>query len=149
MSHRLSNISTALHMWWPTVAQHFFHWMFHFTSTTALNTPTLKPFPRRYFVRPRGLVRPPCWLSDHLCCSSPDTKPRKLFWKGDKTRKIVHIHPLESVASGWTWNRRVKLGHPHQADCSPDPKQCRSMPQAQLTDEREDGETESVCGRAV
>lgn len=98
------------------------------------------------FSKPVGLARPPRRLSDHLHRYDVHRKWRQAFWKADKTRKIAHLHPLEPVASGWTWNQRVNRGHPRQPERSPNTKQCRSTPRAQLTDEREGGVTESVCG---
>ena len=97
----------------PIVAQHYppfsqfsvesFHFINH-NSPPSHFRPTSE---RR--IAPVSLW-PPRRLSDHLHHSDADRKRRKTFSKGDKTRKIAHLHPLEPVASGWTWNQRVKRG---------------------------------------
>lgn len=71
-----------------------------------------------------------------------DRKRRKSLWK--KGEKLLIYIPLEPVAPDWTWNQRVNRGQPpKKRKISPisllNTKQCRSMPQAQLTDEREGG----------
>lgn len=154
LHHSLAPMYTAA----PIVAQHYPPFSlfsvesFHFINHNSPPSHFRPTFERR--------IAPVCGARSGLPAGSliTSTTPtlteneERTFSKGDKTRKIAHLHPLEPVASGWTWIQRVKRGRPpHQPERSPNTKQCRSMPQAQLTDERQRAggrRTESVCGGA-
>lgn len=99
---------TQLRPFYLILNLHFFQLNVSFHSINHNSPPSHFKTSSQRRIAPRsvGLARPPRRLSDHLRCSSADRKRKKaVFEKRDKMRKIAHLHPLEPVASDWTWNQ--------------------------------------------
>lgn len=121
LHHSLAPMYTAA----PIVAQHYPPFSlfsvesFHFINHNSPPSHFRPTFERR--------IAPVCGARSGLPAGSliTSTTPtlteneERTFSKGDKTRKIAHLHPLEPVASGWTWIQRVKRGRPPISQSAP------------------------------